>query len=296
MKQSFLLYIFVVLVAFSATGCGKDKSLDRLSPKEVVDLYYNARDNGDIELLQQIIYSPSGISGSQEKAKSALTGADEKGVMRVIGAKTKAEYEKILDDHTAEVGVVIAVGFPGFKKRIPYAQIILKHDGETWKYHYSKWELTKEKLTENLRNNPQETSWYYHMGTCIQSENPAKAHRFFKKYYDLEPDGFWVCKEFLYQLNKFENVEEFQKKMLNELPNVPVGTKATIYLTLGQFCVEHEDYSKAKEYFNKAKEGLKSYPSPIGESRLGKAKEELKLRLEGNYRDLLTEIEQTQEN
>ena len=98
-------------------------------------------------------------------------------------------------------------------------------------------------------------------------------------------------------MDEFENAEIFESNMLlNELPNAPDGNRATVYLTLGQFCVEHENYNKAKEYLDKAEEGLKSYPFPIGELRLDKAREELKLRLEGKYHDILTEPERGQES
>ncbi len=77
MKQPFLRYIFVVFAIFSATGCG-NKGLDQLSPKEAIELYYQARDDGDTELLQQIIYFPPGISEAQRKAKLEVSCGDEK--------------------------------------------------------------------------------------------------------------------------------------------------------------------------------------------------------------------------
>ena len=258
MKQSFILYIFVVLLAFIATGCGKGKNLDSLSPKEVVDLYYQARNDGDIELLQQIIYFPPDISEAQRKERLELAGADEKGVMRAVGAKIKAEYEKILDDDTAEVGVVMFVGIPGLKRRVPFQQVILKKDNSIWKYSHSKHELTEDHLIAAITKNPYDASAIFHLGRRYQPENPARASRYYRKYHELEPNGFWISEELLDRIEGYESVEREEKKLLEKLKYTPEKSsrRASVYLTLGQLFTEHEDYKKAEIYFDQAEKVL----------------------------------------
>ncbi|MCK5607843.1 hypothetical protein KAR91_38540 [Candidatus Pacearchaeota archaeon] len=283
----------IILFLLGIVVWRKHRNLNALSPKEIVSTYYKAKEDGDIELLQQIIYFPPGTSEMQKKSKarSALSGADEKGMMRIVGAKLKAEYQRNLTDNLAEVGVIINVGLPGFKKRIPFEQIILKHNGEMWKYHYSKWELTEDQLIEDIRNNPLEASGYYHMGTLIQSENPTKAHRFYKKYYEMERNGFWVTEDFLEKVNMYENTDDFEDDLLKKLPDAPPGNRSDVFLILGQYFLEFENFDKASLYFQKTEEVIREYPGPLVEERLAKAKRELKLRREGKYIDLLDELE-----
>ena len=81
---------------------------------------------------------------------------------------------------------------------------------------------------------------------------------------------------------------------LLDVENVPQNSpgRAGTYRKIGQFFVEKKDYKKAKLYYDKATEILKISRSYLVEERLTKAKQELQLRLEGKYVDLLTELEQ----
>ena len=297
MKQSFLLYSFVVLLAFIATGCGKGKNLDSLSPKEVVYLYYQARNDGDIELLQQIIYFPPDISEAQRKERLELAGADEKGVMRAVGAKTKAEYEKIIDDDTAEVGVVMFVGIPGLKRRIPFQQVILKKENNIWKYSHSKHELTEDQLVAAITKNPFDASAIFHLGRRYQPENSARANRCYRKYHELEPNGFWISEELVDQLKRFKSIEEQEIELLDELQYLPEKSPArsTLYRTLGQVFIEHGDFAKARMYLDKSADALENSNSPNSppqRTRLESVKKEFELAVKrGVVSDILKELE-----
>ncbi len=310
LRKKFLISTgFVVLGVYLLffAGCGRKKNLSQMSPKEVINLYYNARDARDKKTLRRIIYFPAETSESaiKEKIRALITSRQEKWLARIVKTKVQAEYEKSIDKDTAEVGVVVT----GRGKRVPFQQVILKKQDGIWKFHYSKWELSIKQLTEELRENPKNVSVYYLLGNKIRPENPAKAYRFFKKYHKLAPEGFWISDEFLEMykedMRDFEHTEEYEKATLAEIQNLPshrIASKAKKYRTLGQLFTEKKDYKKAKRYFDKAVPYADGYP--LTKERLTKSRKELQLRMEGKYHDILDEIEalekkqstETQEN
>jgi len=297
MKRAFnqtFVVIFMTLLLFGVGGCGK-KNPSKMSPMEVINLYYKAKDKGDTETLRRIIYFPPGTTDNQKekRVKSELTGQDEIIMMQMFDGKVKAEYETILDENTAEVGVIATVR----RKRGAFQQIILKKDEGIWKYHYSKWELTIDQLTEELRKNPQNTSLVYLLGETIFPDNPAKGEKYLMKYYELSPGGFWVDDDFLNRLEDinlaFNETDKYEKESLSILSSLPKGSshRAQIYRELGQLYMEKRNYQKAQDYLDKAEQQLKLYPSPFEPKSLEKALNELKLRLEGKYVDILKEVE-----
>ena len=210
----------------------------------------------------------------------------------MVGTKRSAKYEKFLDNDLAEVGVE-CWSIKNLLKQYPVEQVILKNDDGIWKYYYSMYDLTWEQLIEAIRKNPNDASLYYYLGVVTQSENPAKAHRYYKKYYELDSEGFWVTNSFLTKLKEFEDIVGFENKMLRELSNIPPNSpdRATVYRTLGQLYMENLDYGKAGDYFDKAKTILEIDKDSLGIERLEKSKEELQLRMGGKYVDLLDELE-----
>ncbi len=287
----------VVVGLFVAVGRDKSKRLDRLSPKEVMDLYEEARNDGDVELLQKIIYFPPGTSEAAKKSKAAplVAGTSEKGVMGLARAKVKAEYEEILDEETAEVGVVLLGGIPGMRKRVPFQQVILRKDAGVWKRSHSKHELTEEQLVSRIRENPYDASAIYHLGGKYASENQARAIRYYRKYCELEPKGFWISKELKDLIESYENVEQREKELLDKLQYIPEQSsdRAGVYRALGQLFTEHGEYEKAGQYFVKAEEILKFETNPRSgyRDRFERAKRAFELEIKGESFDLLKELE-----
>jgi len=285
----------VVLLVFLVMMVGrKQKNLRKLSPKQALSLYYKAQNKGDVELIKKLVYFPPGTTEEQKlaKAKSYSIGPNANPLIKLATLGIKVKYGKIIDENTAEVGVVSRA----FGQEEPLEKVILKKDDNIWKYFDGKYNLPGEQLFEKLKDNPEDADLYYYYGFHTMSENPAKANRFFKKYYELEPDGFWVTPHFV---KKLEEHEYFENKMLTSLDveNVPQNSpdRAGTYRKIGQFFVEKKDYEKAKLYYDKATKILKKSHSPLGAERLNKAKQELQLRMEGKYVDLLGEIEKNQQ-
>jgi tetratricopeptide (TPR) repeat protein len=294
-SPKWIVRIVVLLILLVMMVGNKQNNLHSLSPKQALNLYYKAKYKGNVELIKKLIYFPPGTTEEQKlaEAKSSSIGPNAGPLIKLVASRRKAKYGKIIDENTAEVGVVSRAGFLGFGQENPVAKVILKKDDNIWKYFDSKYNLPGEQLFEKLKDNPEDADLYYYYGFRIMSENPAKANRFFKKYYELEPDGFWVTPHFVKEL---EEHEYFENEMLTSLDveKVPQNSpgRAVTYRKIGQFFVEKKDYKKAKLYYDKATEILKISRSPLSEERLTKAKQELELRLEGKYVDLLTELEQ----
>ncbi len=289
------IFVFIGMILFSISACSKQEDLVQMSPKEIVNLYYKSRNDGDTETLKQIIYFTPDTTEEQKqnKVQSVLAGSDEKLLMRSAGVNEKVEYERIIEEDIAEVGLILG-GIAGMKGRVPVGQIILKRENGIWKYYYNKYELSENELTNMIKKNPNDPSLYYLLGNWIVNENPARAYRYFKKYYELEPDGFWISDSFLQDLKDLGNLKIFENKLLANLDNVPQYSpdRALTYRYIGQMYMERGNYEKAKQYFNKVEEILKVDKDPKEIENLQKAKTELQLRTEGKYVDLLDELEQ----
>ena len=216
-------------------------------------------------------------------------------MMNLFFMKTKIEYEKIINDNTAEVGLVLKMGLLGIGKRIPFQQLILKKEDGTWKYSHSKYELTEEQLIETVTKNPYDASALYHLGRMYQPKNPARANKYYKKYYELEPKGFWISKELLDQIVSDEDIEKEEQEGLNELHNIPERSpdRAQVFWTLGQLFAEYGDYEKAKMYFDKAQVVIDSLPHsyPLYEKDFDGVIRNFELLLQGKSSDILTELE-----
>lgn len=298
--------LFLTVGVFFIVNKFRTKNLEEMSPKEVVNAYYKARDDGNVELLQQIIYFSAGTTEGQKQKRidsCNLTRSPEaKAIFSVMGMKNFAKYEKIIDEDSAEVGVCfkggilqsLLAGKPShIWKSYPADQIILKKDQGLWKYHHNKDNFTNtSELVEAIKKSPEDASLYYYYGIHTMSVNPYRAYKYFKKYYELEPDGFWVTEDFLERLKDFEDINSFEKMMLN--CDAPPGNKSGVYTKIGLGFAECKDYEKANQYYKKAEEVLLKYPGPLAEERLEKAKAELQLRKAGKYHDILTELEQNQ--
>jgi hypothetical protein len=200
-KLSNLLLCAILLLSL-LHGCKKEKR--DMSPEDVVTMFYKARDAGDFETLNEILFFESEVSASQreKKIQSIISTSSEKTMMKMFAANIETKYEKILDNETAEVGVVVKAGIAGVGKNMPFNQIMLRKQDGSWKYHYSRNSLTIDELIQEIKKYPDDASLYYLLGKLVRNDNPFEGYRFCQKYYDLEPDGFWVSKEFLSKLEE----------------------------------------------------------------------------------------------
>ena len=280
-------------------GCSKKGDLSSLSPMEIVKKSYKASDEGDYELLRQITYFPPGTTEEEINKKigysDSNSGAGAKKLMTMMGTKTITRYEKILNEDTAEVGTGMKVGIGPASFFVPLDQEILKKDSGIWKFSYSRAHLTSEQLIEHLRKDPDNTWAYYHLGMSIQSDNRYKANKYYKKYYELNPDGFFVHRGFLEKLEEWGNFEKQERIELGYALSAPPdsGGRVSRYIHLCQLYMEHNKYSQVAEYLEKAEKIVrkksKFYSSEI--AQLAKLKEELRLRMSGEYVDLLDELQ-----
>ncbi len=292
-KGIIILCLIVAVFLIFYLNPFKVKDIKQMSPKEIMALYLKSREKGDIEMLKKIIYFSPEISEDEKnsKVRLAITGADEKTAMSMTMAGIKAECEKIIDVDTAEVGLVITTGIVGVGRR-PFIEIVMKKDQGVWKYNYDKYSLTEKQWIDKIRQNPKDASAYYYLGRLYQHENPARANRYYKKYYEIEPEGFWVNAHFKNNLKEYDDIEEEERKMLADVESLPPKSpnRATDYTYLGQLFTEHGDYQKAQVYFGKSEDILKFNRVPLEVEALEKAKKELELRMSGQSYDILDEI------
>jgi hypothetical protein len=295
-KLLVLLIIIVIPVVLFLFYLGSNKGLSHKSPSQIISLYFKSEMKGDTETLRKIIYFPSGTSEEEKTAKvTAASNSGGKGASPLGFATIKPVYEKIIDNNTAEVGLVIVKGIGGIGKRIPYAEIIMRKDEGIWKCSDTKDVFTEEELIAKIRKNPQEAWPYYYLGEKYRAENPVRANKYYKKYYELEPKGFWVDNAFLENIKEIENIKEEEQRALLELSRIPENSssRAGVYKYLCQLFTESGDYKKAQMYMEKAEVALKvsSQRNTIIEERVRKTKERLLQQMNGQSSDILTEVE-----
>jgi hypothetical protein len=257
MNLNIIAVWFAVGVILSTQGCKNNNDIKSLSPRQVVSLYIKAHNECNRELLRKIIYFPSGMSEAEieKKLGPASISREAKGgerITRAAGLRVTPGYEKILNEDTAEVGVLMKIGFGPLSKDIPGDQYILKRENEVWKIHYARSELTKEQLATTIKENPQAAWVYYRLGMEIQSDNPYKACMYFNKYYELEPTGFYVDSELKNKINILKNPDYEEQELLKSLNERPenAGGRIIIYIRLSQLFVETGDFNKAQKYLN----------------------------------------------
>ena len=297
--KKYVFYSMIVLSVFLMQGCSKKKNLESLSPRQVVELFHKASNECDTELLRQIMYFPPGTSEAEisKRVGPSSLSTDAKGAARMMDAmkmKIAVKYEKILNEDTAEVGVVAKIGVGPLSKRIPGDQIVMKRENGIWKVHYSRGELTREDLVGVIRENPQ-TAWaYYCLGMKIQSENPYRAYKYYQKYYELEPKGFWADR-YRDVIEDYGNTPKMEQILFENIKKAPENSQSRVssYMRLGQLFTANKDFKKAQMYLDKAEDMLReNFPNNRNLSeRLEKAWQELELKESGEYTDILTELD-----
>jgi hypothetical protein len=299
LKEKSIKLLICFSIVFLLAGCSKKKNLGSLSPSRIVKLYYKASNECDVELLRKIIYFPHGTSEVEIKEKigpSSLSvdGKAAKNMLKIMQMKMAVEYEKILTKDTAEVGVIAKVGIGPLSKRIPGDQIILKRDEGVWKIHYSRGDLTKEQLVDAIRENPQSAWAYYYFGMKTQAENPYKAYRYYQKYYELEPKGFWADR-YREAIEAYGDIQKMERIILGSIQNAPKNSdgRAINYVRLSQLFMANNNVEKARKSLDEAKNILKinSCRDKFIIEKYEKARQELGAVESGEYTDILMELE-----
>jgi len=295
-KIKYLLFLFLLV---ALVGCSKKGDLSSLSPMEIVDKYHTASGEGDYELLRQILFFPPDATEEEINKKvgydtNRSVGKDTKALTSMIGIKVVSRYEKLIDDNTAEVGIAIKAGIGLLGKYTPVDQVILQKQDGVWKIDYSRNQLTRNQLVDTIKENPKATWPYYYIGMSLQSENPYKAYRFYKKYCELEPDGFFVSDRLLEKFQRFENIEKEEHEQLEIIKAKPENSDGRLsrYLQLCQLFTETGDYAKAEMYLRCAADIIKSRRklSQLWRDRYENRKEILLSHMKGKADDPLDEL------
>jgi len=155
------------------------------------------------------------------------------------------------------------------------------------------------KMLEELKKNPTDLSLYYH---CAQdmtnNQNRLLAYRFRKKYYELDPDGFWITVFFLERLrideeNYETNYKNHERQLLTEIEEYSGSWKssrnAKKYIILARIFMFHQDYQKAEHYLNQSENALRQ--DQRTKDSFDRAWNELQLRKEGKYIDPIDELD-----
>ncbi|MHC4525791.1 MAG: hypothetical protein ACYSU8_09705 [Planctomycetota bacterium] len=294
---SLLIIIILYFVSGEILYHYRQTRLDKLSPKKIMNLYSKGWFRGDYESLEKIIHPDSGIHVNKNKPQWQKR---EESALRVfgiiLGGKSKAVYQKIIDSNTAEVGSVHYSIYWPFVKRPVSQDILKKHDG-IWKVFGLKW--VPGEMLEELKKNPTDLSLYYHHSRDVaNNQNRLLAYRFRKKYYELDPDGFWITEHFIERLKVDEenyetNYENYEKQLLAEIEDCTGSWaslhKARKYITLARILMFHQDYQKAEHCLNQAENASKK--DQHTKDSFDHAWNELQLRKEGKYIDPLDELD-----
>ena len=239
---------------------------DRKSPEAVMRLYLKARDRGDMKTLREIIYFPPGTPEDeiQNRLRRTVTSSEEKMMSMITLYRVVVEYGKRIDEKTAEVGIVGKGYLPylPFSRRKPFQQIVFINDGGSWKYHYSKYELTKEQLKEMIKRNPMDADAYFLLGSKYSISFPIRAIRYYKKYLELEPKGFWADDDHITSLfENYKDLANLEKRRAKSLQNLPENSLHRVmgYIKLAGIFAETGDADKATMYLEKSEAASKHY-------------------------------------
>jgi hypothetical protein len=291
--------VIVLRITFGEIAYNYRKGhLEKLSPIKMIRLSQKASSKKDVAVLEKIIHPDSDITIKDVTRKltepERNAGFVEKAVCIIFGIRIKADYQKILGANTAEVGsYMYSIYWPFAKK--PIGMMALVKDDGIWKVHGDKWDWGK--MLEQLKQNPSDASSYYLYSQEVINEW-FLAYRFKKKYYELDPDGFWVTDNFIEKLKadeeKYEiNYKEYERELLVQMKTYSPDGSARDYINLARIFMFHNNNnnSKAEEYLIKAENVLQQRKYTFYEEVFDRAWDELQLRKEGKYVDPLDELD-----
>jgi hypothetical protein len=275
----------------------QENHLENLNPKSALKLYDKALFWEDMELLERLTH-PELL---KRKGIAKITPLYYHILSLILGATDKIVYEKIADANTVEIGKVsYSLFYPTDKVRT--GLIVLDEDEGVWKYNGYKGNMGNTE--ERLRKNPSDASLYYIYSEEIINER-FPAYRFRKKYYELDPDGYWVTESFLEKLktdeeNYITNYEGYERQFQAELRGYhgrQILAKALGYIDLSRIFMFHEDYGKAEKYLNKAEDVFKGHKNErkYMKKDFDRAWQEFKQRKNGEYVDFLEELDRLRE-
>lgn len=275
--------------------------LPHLSPATMVNIYEKAWFRNDYDFLRKIVHPDSEIIDSEIVVNENLSpsGKNERLAVKIFsvafGIKSKAGYQKIIDEHSAEVGLVQYSIYRMFFPKEPVSQLVLKQHNGIWKI--MKYKYISGQMLKKLKDNPSDASLYYLYSNDIMNEH-FLSYRFKKRYYELEPDGFWVTQYFIEKLKSDEeqyetNYKEYEKKLLAEIKNYSSGMKARNYVKLSRIFMFHQNSVKAKKYLSKAEEALRDGRQKyvFVEEIFNRALHEFELYEDGKDIDIFDELE-----
>lgn len=214
-RSMFRVSIFAIISVFTVVfynGCHQNPS--GKSPGEAMKMVLTAIESRDISSLRTLVYRAPGESDSEfeSKLEKMQMPLQEKMMMKYAGAGFTVSYEKIFDNGTAEVGVVMYVNTTTTPE--PICQALMRKDGNTWKYDRKIGDYNEEYFRNVLRHDPDNADAYYYIGRKIEADKPAEAAKCFRKYLKLAPGGFWdhiYLRMTIQQLERAANQTPFPK-------------------------------------------------------------------------------------
>jgi len=242
--------------------------LSSLSPGEAYELFYRARRQGNIKLIKQLYFFPPGTS-LEEREKIANELKYSRGA-RVLenfyGIREKVTYEEIISEDTAIVGIslvtpflcrvltfFLSLSFQAFKTpSIPWTEVLMCKENGIWKVYYKEYSPTEKELLENIKRNPKDARSYYYLGRIYWGRDRyIKAWKYYEKYLQLAPHGFWSpeveeivkkCRE------EYKDLKKKEKEYLQYIEkSEDKEEKARFLRYLGYFYFDTGQYLKAKK-------------------------------------------------
>ncbi|OQA88483.1 MAG: hypothetical protein BWY31_00347 [Lentisphaerae bacterium ADurb.Bin242] len=242
----FLLTLFSTLVA---TSCGDNspKALSEMSPTEIANLYIKFRNDETTNNIKTIVFFPK----NELWVRNLMKSSPEKDLDK-IGLKLKVDYEKVIDDNMAEVGII--VDFP-IKGRIPQKQFILKKRDGGWKLYHHKFEdRSLEELLHMANASIVDPDVYFYLGRHYSVDRYGKASEYYKKYLEVSDNKFWDGPDLQMVIKQGNEIDSFIEQQTRIIDAGPLLQRhAVICAKLALAYIDKGDLQNAEKYLSKMK-------------------------------------------